>query len=83
MERIGESGVNDIVAGIVEAATVFEDPADIEAVLRDSDDDYLVALARQADAEAIVTGDRDLLDHTGLIPPAISPREACELIGLL
>jgi uncharacterized protein len=34
-------------------------------VLRDPKDDYLVALARASDAEAIVTGDRDLLEHPG------------------
>jgi putative PIN family toxin of toxin-antitoxin system len=82
-ERVGENAVDDIVAGIAEAATVLEDPVDIQAVLRDPEDDYLVALASEAEAEAIVTGDRDLLDHADLDPPAISPREACELVGLL
>ena len=52
------------------------------AILRDPDDDYLVALARGAGAEAIVSGDRDLLDHPGLEPPAIDARRACELLGL-
>lgn len=82
-ERVGKNAVDDIVAGIAEAATVLEDPVDIQAVLRDPEDDYLVALAREAEAEAIVTGDRDLLDHADLDPPAISPREACKLVGLL
>lgn len=54
-ERVGENAADDIVAGIAEAATVLEDPVDIQAVLRDPEDDYLVALAREADAEAIVT----------------------------
>jgi predicted nucleic acid-binding protein len=52
-------------------------------VLRDPKDDYLVALAVAGRAEAIVTGDRDLLDHDGLVPPAITPRDACERFGLL
>lgn len=82
-EQVGENAVDDIVASIAEAATVLEDPVNIQAVLRDPEDDYLVALTRQAGAEAIVTGDRDLLDHDDLDPPAISPREACELVGLL
>ena len=82
-KQVSESAVDDIVAGIAEAATVLEDPRDIEAVLRDPGDDYLLALARQADAEAIITGDVDLLDHDDLNPPAISPREACEMVGLL
>ncbi len=64
------------------AADMYPDPAAPEAVVRDREDDYLVALARSARAEAIVTGDRDLLDHDGLMPPAITPREACERFGL-
>jgi putative PIN family toxin of toxin-antitoxin system len=83
LERIGESGVDDMVAGIAEAGTAIDDPLNIDATLRDPDDNYLVALARDAGAEAIVSGDRDLLDHVGLEPGAISPREACELVGLL
>jgi uncharacterized protein len=83
LQRIDESAVDDIVTGIAEAATIVDDPVDVEAILRDRDDDYLIALARQADAEAIVTGDRDLLDHSDLTPPAISARAACELLRLL
>jgi len=45
--------------------------------------EYLVALARDAGAEALVSGDKDLLDHPGLEPVAIDAREACELLGLL
>jgi hypothetical protein len=30
-----------------------------------------------------VTGDRDLLEHPGLKPPAIGSRAACELLGLI
>ena len=37
-------------------------------MLRDPDDDYLSALALDANADAIVTGDRDLLDHADLVP---------------
>lgn len=82
LERIGETGVEDIVAGIAEAGTVLDDPAEVEATLRDSEDDYLVALAQAAGAEAIVSGDKDLLEHVGLVPKAISAREACNLLGL-
>lgn len=83
LERVGQSGVDDIVEGIAEAATILSDPSAVEAVLRDPNDDYLVALARAAEAEAIVTGDRDLLEHEGLDPPAITTRAACELLGLI
>ena len=30
----------------------------------------------------LVTGDRDLLDHPGLTPPAITARQALEQLGL-
>jgi uncharacterized protein len=82
-ERVGEEELAEIVAGIADAATMREDPRGVEPLLRDPDDDYLVALARDAGAEAIVTGDKDLLDHPGLEPPAIDARSACQLLGLL
>ncbi len=63
-------------------AVIAPDPVDPPPVLRDRSDDYLVALARAAGAEAIVTGDRDLLDHAGLEPPALSARQACERFGV-
>lgn len=82
-ERVDEEAVAEITAGIVEAATVLADPVDPEPLLRDPKDDYLVALARTAQADAIVTGDKDLLDHSDLQPPAINARGACELLGLI
>ena len=81
--RLGAQDIDDLVAGIAEAATVVDDPVDPPAILRDSEDDFLVALARQVEADAIVTGDKDLLDHQGLEPPAIDARTACGLLGLL
>lgn len=57
-------------------------PGELESGL-EGEYDYLVALARAAGADAIITGDRDLLDHEGLDPPALTPRQACELLGLL
>jgi putative PIN family toxin of toxin-antitoxin system len=84
LERAGgERGVQDIVAAITQAAVVAEDPIDPEPLLRDPDDDYLVALARETNAEAIITGDKDLLDHPGLQPPAIDARTACEQLDLI
>lgn len=63
-------------------ATVLPDPETPPRLLRDPADDYLVALARAASAEAIVTADRDLLDHDGLEPPAVTARDACVRLGL-
>jgi len=64
-------------------AITLPDPPVVRSVLRDPTDDFLVALGRAAEAVAIVSGDRDLLDHDGLTPPAIHARAACELLGLL
>jgi uncharacterized protein len=68
---------------LASAGSMLADPIQIEPLLRDPDDDYLVALAREAGAEAIVSGDKDLLDHPGLEPPAVDARRACQLLGLL
>ena len=43
------------------------------AVSRDPDDDYLVALARAAGADALVSGDHDLTSLVGLVPPVMTP----------
>lgn len=59
------------------------DPSVLRSVLRDPTDDYLVELAQAGGAEAIVTGDRDLLDHDGLRPPAMDARAACESLRLI
>jgi putative PIN family toxin of toxin-antitoxin system len=82
-DRLSAEEARKAVKRVEVVAVTREDPAVIEPTLRDPKDDYLLALARQAGAEAIVTGDKDLLDHTERIEPrAIGPREACELLGL-
>lgn len=81
-ERFDPDDLAEIVANVENSAVEHENPTKVEPVLRDPDDDYLVALAREVSAEAIVTGDRDLLDHAGLQPPAINAKEACATIGL-
>jgi putative PIN family toxin of toxin-antitoxin system len=73
---LSEREAEQAVSTIERVAVMLKDPVDPEPVLRDRSDDYLVALARSAQAEIIVTGDKDLLDHAGLQPPAISAREA-------
>lgn len=80
--KLSELEAREAVDAFVAVAITVPDPTDIEAILRDAEDDYLVALARQSQAEAIVTGDGDLLDHAGLSPQAIDARSACDRIGL-
>lgn len=73
----------DLVETLRLLAIMLPDPADAPNIVRDGNDDFLVALARSARADAIVSGDADLLDHNGLQPPAIHARAACERLGLL
>jgi putative PIN family toxin of toxin-antitoxin system len=82
-ERFDPDDLDEIAASVDEAAIKYDDPKEIEALLRDPDDDYLVSLARESGADAIVTGDHDLLDHPGLTPQPLDSRAACRLLGLL
>jgi hypothetical protein len=50
------------VERIARHATVAANPTDYPSVVRDPDDDYLVALCRQERVELLVSGDADLLD---------------------
>jgi putative PIN family toxin of toxin-antitoxin system len=67
------------LAGIV---TLAEDPPPPHpAVCRDPDDDYLVALARAALVDALVTGDCDLLELEDIGAAVITPREFVERLA--
>ena len=81
-ERLRAEDREAVLTAPERIALLHDDPASPPAVLRDPDDDYLLALAVDAGAEAIVTGDRDLLDHPGLRPDPITAREACRRLGL-
>jgi putative PIN family toxin of toxin-antitoxin system len=81
-ERVRADEADELLDAFQLLAVVLPDPSAPASVVRDPDDDFLVALAATSEAEAIVTGDRDLLDHGGLRPPAIDARAACELLGL-
>jgi uncharacterized protein len=83
LNRLDDAIVSDLVVGIAEETTVLADPTDALALLRDPDDDYLVALARDGGAEVIVSGDKDLLDHLDLEPPVLNARDACKMLQLL
>lgn len=58
------------------------DPAHVSPVCRDPDDDYLVALARVADVEALISGDADLttLDLPDL--DVLTPRALLDRLAL-
>lgn len=81
--RLNEFEAIEAVEAYAEVCVAYEDPDGLEATVRDPDDDYLVALGRIAGAQAIVTGDRDLLDQGDIAPLAIDARAACEAAGLI
>jgi putative PIN family toxin of toxin-antitoxin system len=67
--------VDELLAVLEESAIVVDDPPLTERLVpADPEDDYLVALAREGRAQAIVTGDAHLLE-AGLQPPALSPQD--------
>jgi uncharacterized protein len=82
-ELIEDREIAEAISIIRDSGVLLDDPTDPPPVLRDPTDDYLVALARESGAEAIVTSDRDLLDDRGLSPRAIDPRSACQILALI
>jgi uncharacterized protein len=53
----------------------IDDPPDPPAVSADRGDDYLIALARAAHADVIVSGDSHLTKLADLSPPVIAPSQ--------
>lgn len=68
----------EYVARIRRHATLIDDPETVPVVTRDRDDDYLVALARAAKVDALVSGDRDLVESGLTDPPVWTPRELAD-----
>ena len=60
---------------------IVADPPSVPRMLRDPDDDYLVALAYGSGAEAIVSGDLDLREAVGLSVAVLTPRELLARLG--
>ena len=75
---LAEDDVRVYVDALAAEAVVLPDPADPPAVTDDPDDDYIVALALAAGADAIVSGDAHLLDLEEAIVPVLSPRSFVE-----
>lgn len=68
---------------LVHSAERHDDPTDPPAVSRDRADDYLIALARIAQADALVSGDKDV---TALVlddVPIQTPRQLLEVLTAL
>lgn len=73
--------VRELVADLAAVAIVLRDPPDPAAVTRDPNDDYLVALAVAAQADALISGDRDLTDLEDPPVPVLMPRTFLDRLG--
>ena len=56
------------------SAVIANDPFEVEPISRDPNDDYLIALAREARAHVLVSSDGDLTSIAGNEPPIVTPR---------
>jgi len=75
---VDERTAREFVERVRRHATIVDDPAEQPVATRDRKDDYLVALARKQGVDAIVSGDRDLID-AGLSEPAVwTPRQLAD-----
>jgi len=75
--RVGSS-VAQMLAGYRALATIVR-PASIEPAVRDPDDDHVLACAKAAQAQLIVSRDKDLLDlreHQGI--PILASADALQ-----
>ncbi|WP_027004732.1 putative toxin-antitoxin system toxin component, PIN family [Conexibacter woesei] len=57
------------------SATMLDNPEVVEGATRDPDDDYLIALARAAGADMMVSVDKDLLVESSETLPVLNPRQ--------
>jgi putative PIN family toxin of toxin-antitoxin system len=76
-----EEEADAFVATLRAAATVVENPPAEAGLTPDPDDDFLVALARSASADYVVSGDRDLTGLADPDPPILTPRAFLELVS--
>jgi uncharacterized protein len=66
------------IAALVGDAVIVDDPPDPPNVSADRGDDYLIALAHAANADAIVSGDSHLTQLDSPTPLVLTPRQFIE-----
>lgn len=72
----------EFIDGLAADALIVEDPPALAGLSPDPDDDYLIALARAAQADYLVSGDRHLLDLADPEPPMLTPRQFLDLLAV-
>lgn len=79
---IGEDAADRFLADLLLIAEWAPDAQGTQPdLVRDPDDEYLLALARSADVDVLVSGDRDLTDLTNAQPPIETPTQFFERIS--
>jgi uncharacterized protein len=77
---VSTAAANEFIDGLAEDAVIVDDPPAQPGLSPDPDDDYLIALARAAQADYLVSGDRHLLDLSDPVPPVLAPRQFLDLL---
>ena len=73
--------IGAFIEAVEEVAVFVDDDGEATRAVRDPDDDYLVALSTASKADALVSGDRDLLD-AGVFPVRVlSPRAFLDVLA--
>lgn len=76
-----EQAAHDLLGRLTRLATMHPDPKDGVVRTRDPKDDYLLALAMETGAAAVVAGDRDLLEAEQDVVAVWTPRELIDRLG--
>jgi putative PIN family toxin of toxin-antitoxin system len=79
--KLSQSETDEVLAAVKADAEVVEAQPLAARVCRDADDDWILATALAAKADALVTGDKDLLvlgRHEGI--PILTPRDCLALL---
>jgi len=76
--QAAEGRAEAYIAALAGDALRRDDPPDPPALSPDRGDDYLIALARAARADVIVSGDAHLTELADAFPPVLTPRQFAE-----
>lgn len=82
-KHAAEGRATAFVAVLLDRAEMVDDGKPGPEKTADPDDDYLIALAREHQADAIVSGDRHLLDAASSDLSVMRPREMADRLGLI
>jgi putative PIN family toxin of toxin-antitoxin system len=79
--QAAEGRAEAYIAALAGDAIQIDDPPNLPPMGSDRSDDYLVALARAARADILVSGDSHLTELANAIPPVLTPRQFAEQLA--